>query len=39
MTTGFDRRAATWDDDPIKTARAHAVADAIRRDAPFFPSS
>lgn len=35
MTTGFDRRAATWDDDPIKTARAHAVADAIRRDAPF----
>ncbi len=26
----FDQRAATWDDDPMKTARARAVADAIR---------
>lgn len=27
---GFDERAKTWDEDPMKTARAHAVADAIR---------
>ena len=37
MTTQFDQRAATWDDDPIKAARAHAVADAIRREVPFRP--
>lgn len=37
MTTDFDQRAATWDDDPIKAARAHAVADAIRREVPFRP--
>ena len=37
MTTGFDQRAATWDDDPSKTARAHAVAEAIRREVPFRP--
>jgi 2-polyprenyl-3-methyl-5-hydroxy-6-metoxy-1,4-benzoquinol methylase len=36
MTT-FDQRAATWDDDPIKAARAHAVAEAIRREVPFRP--
>jgi SAM-dependent methyltransferase len=35
MTTDFDQRAATWDDDPIKAARAHAVAEAIRREVPF----
>ena len=28
---GFDERAKTWDDDPMKTARASAVAEAIRR--------
>ena len=37
MTTDFDQRAATWDDDPVKAARAHAVADAIRREVPFRP--
>jgi 2-polyprenyl-3-methyl-5-hydroxy-6-metoxy-1,4-benzoquinol methylase len=37
MTTNFDQRAATWDDDPIKAARAHAVAEAIRREVPFRP--
>lgn len=26
----FDERAKTWDDDPMKTARAQAVAEAIR---------
>ena len=26
----FDQRAKTWDDDPMKTARAQAVAEAIR---------
>ena len=36
MTT-FDQRAATWDDDPVKAARAHAVAEAIRREVPFRP--
>jgi len=33
----FDQRAATWDDDPIKAERAHAVAEAIRRAVPFQP--
>ena len=28
-TQDFDARARTWDDDPMKTARAQAVADAI----------
>jgi ubiquinone/menaquinone biosynthesis C-methylase UbiE len=37
MTTDFDRRAATWDNDPVKAARAHAVAEAIRREVPFRP--
>lgn len=27
----FDARAATWDEDPIKVARANAVAEAMRR--------
>jgi ubiquinone/menaquinone biosynthesis C-methylase UbiE len=31
-TTDFDARAATWDDDPLKVARAQAVADAIVRN-------
>jgi len=30
----FDARAKTWDDDPMKTARARAVADAIRARIP-----
>lgn len=34
----FDRRAATWDDDPMKTARARAVADAIRAHLPNLAS-
>ncbi len=33
-TQDFDARARTWDDDPMKTARAQAVADAIRRGIP-----
>jgi ubiquinone/menaquinone biosynthesis C-methylase UbiE len=37
MTTDFDRRAAAWDNDPVKAARAHAVAEAIRREVPFRP--
>jgi SAM-dependent methyltransferase len=39
MTTNdFDARAATWDDDPTKVARAQAVADAIERSVPLAPS-
>jgi ubiquinone/menaquinone biosynthesis C-methylase UbiE len=34
----FDRRAATWDDDPMKTARARAVADAIQTHLPDLAS-
>ena len=30
----FDLRARTWDDDPMKTARAQAVANAIRTRIP-----
>jgi 2-polyprenyl-3-methyl-5-hydroxy-6-metoxy-1,4-benzoquinol methylase len=37
MTPTFDERAATWDGDPVKAARAHAVAEAIRREVPFRP--
>jgi 2-polyprenyl-3-methyl-5-hydroxy-6-metoxy-1,4-benzoquinol methylase len=37
MTTDFDRRAATWDNDPVKAARAHAVAEAIRHEVTFRP--
>ena len=33
----FDTRAQTWDDDPMKTARAQAVAAAIRREVPLTP--
>ena len=33
-TQDFDARARTWDDDPMKAARAQAVADAIRRSIP-----
>ena len=34
---GFDERAKTWDDDPMKTARAQAVAEAIRASVPMRP--
>ena len=34
---GFDERAKTWDDDPMKTARAQAVAEAIRLGVPMRP--
>lgn len=33
-TTDFDARAATWDDDPAKLARARDVAAAIAREVP-----
>ena len=33
-TTYFDARAKTWDDDPMKTARAQAVADGIQSRVP-----
>ncbi len=35
---GFDARAATWDDDPTKVARARAIADAIAREVPLAPT-
>jgi 2-polyprenyl-3-methyl-5-hydroxy-6-metoxy-1,4-benzoquinol methylase len=35
MTIDFEGRAGTWDNDPAKAARAHAVAEAIRRGVPF----
>ena len=35
--TDFDSRAATWDDDPDKLARARAVAEAIRAAVPVTP--
>jgi len=34
----FDARAATWDDDPTKVARARAIADAIEREVPLATS-
>jgi ubiquinone/menaquinone biosynthesis C-methylase UbiE len=34
----FDARAATWDDDPTKLARARAIADAIEREVPLADS-
>lgn len=33
MTSDFDARAQTWDDDPAKSERAKAVAEAIVRQA------
>lgn len=33
-TTYFDAKAKTWDDDPMKTARAQAVADGIQSRIP-----
>ena len=31
--SGFDERAKSWDDDPMKTARAQAVADGMGKAA------
>lgn len=36
-TGKFDALAAAWDNDPIKAARARAVAEAVRREVPFRP--
>jgi ubiquinone/menaquinone biosynthesis C-methylase UbiE len=38
MTDEFDRSAKTWDSDPVKVARAQAVADAICRAVPLTPA-
>lgn len=38
MTQSFDERAATWDEDPAKLARARAVAAAIAAEVPLDPS-
>jgi len=35
----FDEKAKTWDLDPVKSERAKAVADAIRRDIPVTPET
>lgn len=35
--SGFDERAKSWDDDPMKTARAQAVADGIGKAASWKP--
>ncbi|THF60518.1 class I SAM-dependent DNA methyltransferase [Pseudothauera rhizosphaerae] len=35
----FDNKAASWDDDPAKRERAHAVADAIRARVPLGPAT
>lgn len=37
MNTSFDLQARTWDDDPAKTTRARAVAQAIRDQLPLAP--
>lgn len=37
-TNRFDERAKTWDSDPVKTARAMAVADGIRQNVPLSPA-
>lgn len=34
----FDDKARTWDDDPVKTARAEAIAAAIRARVPLAPA-
>ena len=38
MSSDFDARAATWDDDPAKVERAHEVALAIRDAVPLDTS-
>lgn len=37
MTQSFDERARTWDDDPVKHARADAAATAIRESVDLHP--
>jgi len=37
-TTDFDERARTWDDDPMKTVRAQAVAQGIRAQVRLTPA-
>ena len=37
-TNRFDQRAQGWDADPVKVARAQAVADAIREDNSLSPA-
>jgi len=39
VSTDFDERAATWDDDPAKVERANAVAAAIRASIPLDSST
>src|SRR5262249_1319459 len=34
MSTNFDERAATWDDDPVKVERSQRAADGIRKAVP-----
>ena len=34
----FDEAAESWDDDPVKIARAKAVADVVRRSLPLAPT-
>ena len=38
-TSAFDQQAKTWDDDPMKSARAQAVAQAIRARVPLPPTT
>jgi predicted TPR repeat methyltransferase len=35
----FDEKAGTWDSDPVKFARAYAVAEAIRNYVPISARS
>ena len=37
MNKSFDSQARTWDDDPMKTSRAQAVAQAIEAQVPLAP--
>lgn len=39
MSSDFDERAATWDDDPAKVARGRAVAQSVRAAVPLDPSA
>jgi len=39
MIEDFDRSAKTWDSDPVKVARAQAIADAICEAVPLTPAT
>jgi SAM-dependent methyltransferase len=39
VTTDFDARAETWDDDPAKVRRAAAIATGIREHVPLHPTT